>query len=101
MKRLKSQLKILILDGEVRKVSEDEKDLDKRFVSEIVPAILIAMLIPAAMMAAKKAYINIFSQAAKACSNKKGKERTNCMKDFRIKANYAKLAALKREMAKM
>lgn len=96
-----SQLKILILDGEIRKVSENEKDLDKRFVSEIIPALIaIGIIVPAALALGKKAYIDIFSKAAKACVGKKGKERTNCMKDYRIKANYARLAALKREMSK-
>ena len=57
-----------------------------------------AMLMLAAMSAAKLVYNRVFSNAARYCADQgKGtrEERTKCINDFKIRANRAKLTALK------
>ncbi|MHA1816068.1 MAG: hypothetical protein ACTSX1_08690 [Candidatus Heimdallarchaeaceae archaeon] len=87
------QLLVFMKEGQIRQVSDEEN------LSEIVP-ILIAPLVVAAAAASGAVFSRFFSQAARACSGKKGKEKTVCVKDYRIRANRARLAALKREMGK-
>ena len=88
----KSQLKVLITEGRIRNVSEDE------VVSEAI--IVPAMIIAAAVAAGKVAHAKFLSNAAKACAGKEREEKKKCMRDFKLKANYARLAALKREVSK-
>ncbi len=88
-----SQLNIFITEGKIRKLSEGE------IISEI-PILVPAMIIGAAIAAGKAAHAKFYSNAAKVCAGKEREEKKKCMQDFRIKANYARLAALKREMGK-
>jgi len=60
-----------------------------------------AMLLVAATSAAKLAYDRVFSDAARYCSNEETREaRSQCIKNYKIRANRAKLTALRREMPK-
>jgi poly-D-alanine transfer protein DltD len=88
-----NQLIVLVTEGEIRKVSEDEN------ISEaviVVPALLIAT----ALSFGRIAYDKMFSQAAKMCAAKDPNNKKQCIKDFKIKSHYAKITALKREMGK-
>ena len=87
------QLLVFMSEGVIRTVSDEEN------LSEIVP-ILIAPLVIASAAAAGAVFSRYFNQAARACSEKKGKDKTLCIKDYRVRANMARLAALKREMGK-
>ena len=87
------QLKAFIAEGKIRQVSEDEIFTE---VAIWVPAMVIA----AALAAGRVAYDQFYSKASKACKGKGLKEKQRCIRDFRLKASYAKLAALKREMGK-
>ena len=88
------QLLVFMSEGKIRRVSEDEN------LSEIAPFLLIAPLVAAAVATSSVVFGRFLSQAAKSCSGKKGKEKTLCIKDYRVRANLAKLSALKREMGK-
>ena len=88
-----SQLRVFITEGKIRNVSEDE------IISEI-PVLIPAMIIASALAVARIAHDRFFSQAAKACADKDRDDRKRCMRDFKLRANYAKLTALKREMGK-
>jgi hypothetical protein len=55
-------------------------------------AVLAALL----LYGAAKTYKRFFSQAAKACKGKSGREKTICMNNYRIKALRAQLADIKR-----
>lgn len=89
-----SQLKVFINEGEIRSVSEDE------IVSEVLSVIVVAAIIGAAAAAGKIAYQRVIMNAVRQCSNLKGDDKKRCVRDFKTKANYAKLAALKKEMTK-
>jgi len=88
-----SQLKVFINEGKIRKVYEGE------VISEVGP-IAVAAIIGVAIAAGKAAHAKFFSNAAKACAGKEREEKKKCMQDFKLKANYARMAALKREMGK-
>lgn len=89
----KSQLKILVIEGRIRKVSEGE------VISEVGP-IAVAIIIGVAVAAGKAAHAKFLGAAAKACVGKDREDKKKCMRDFRLKAGYARIAALKREMGK-
>ena len=89
-----SQLKVFINEGKIRNVSDDES------ISEIAPIIVAAAIIAAAAAAGKIAYQKVIMNAVHQCSSLKGDDKKRCVKDFKTKANYAKLAALKKEMVK-
>lgn len=57
-----------------------------------------AMLFVASRSYARIAYDKYFSQSAKVCAGRENKPL--CMKEFKIKANMARIAALRREMSK-
>ena len=86
------QLKVFINEGKIRQVYEGEMIQDAVF----IPALIIG----AALGAAKMAYSQFLSKAAIKCKGKEHSEKQKCMRDYRIKANYVKVAALKREISK-
>jgi hypothetical protein len=85
------QLLVFMSEGVIR--GEEE-------ISEIAPVVLIAPLVAAAVAVSSVAYGRYLGPAAKACASRKGKDRTVCIKNYRVRANMARLAALKREMSK-
>ncbi len=89
-----SQLKVFINEGRIRNVSEDE------VVSEVATFIVAAALIAAAAAAGKIAYQKVIMNAVKECSEMKGKDKKRCVREYKIKADYAKMAALKKEVVK-
>jgi len=88
-----SQLKVLITEGRIRKISESE------IILEVGP-LAVAIIIGAAIAAGKAAHARFLSAAAKTCAGKDREDKKKCIRDFRFKANYAKVAALKREIGK-
>lgn len=73
------------------------KEPEKVSEAFVVPA----MLIVAAVSAANLIYDRNFSNAARDCAGRQNsKEKTQCLKNYRIRANTAKVAALKREIPK-
>ena len=86
-----SQLSIFINEGRV--ASKEE------VISE-VPIVVPAVLAASAVGAARVAYDLVYSKAAQACASKPREARRQCMRDYKIRAGYAKVAALKREMTK-
>lgn len=89
-----SQLKIFINEGKIRRVSEDE------IVNEVLPFVLIPALLAIAAAAGKVAYNRVVMNSVKECAELKGDDKRRCVSEYKIKANYAKLAALKKEMVK-
>ncbi len=58
-----------------------------------------AALAAAAIAASAKIYKRFFSQSAKACAGKSGADKTNCMNQFKAKAQQAKVKALSQSIA--
>ena len=86
------QLNIFISECSLRPISEEENISEKY----LLPAVVLA----SALAAGRVAYDQFLGKAAIACAQKKGDDRKKCMRDFRLKSHYAKVAALKREMGK-
>jgi len=86
-----SQLKVFITEGKIQSEGEN--------ISEIAP-IAVALVIGAGLAVGKVAYNRFFSDVAKACAGRKQDDKRRCIRDFKLKASYAKLTALKREMGK-
>ena len=89
-----SQLKIFINEGKIRNVSDGE------IMSEAVPFIVGVAIVAAAMALGKIAYQKVIMNAVKECASLKGDDKKRCVRDYKTKANYAKLTALKKEMIK-
>jgi len=89
-----SQLKIFINEGKIRNVADGE------IISEILPVIVAAAIVAAAAALGKIAYQKVIMNAVKECSQLKGDDKKRCVRDYKTKANYAKLTALKKEMVK-
>lgn len=87
------QLSIFINEGKIRKVSESE------IVSEIAP-IAVALVAAAGLAVGKSVYNKFYSNVAKACAGRDRDDKKRCIRDFKLKANYARLSALKKEMGK-
>ncbi len=86
-----SQLEVFITEGEIRSEAEN--------ITEYAP-IGVALVIGAGLAVGKAAYNRFFSDVAKACAGRKQDDKRRCVRDFKLKASYAKLTALKREMGK-
>jgi len=86
-----AQLKVFITEGKIRSESEN--------ISEIAP-IAAALVIGAGLAVGKAVYNKFYSDVAKACAGRKQDDKRRCIRDFKLKASYAKLTALKREMGK-
>jgi len=83
------QLHAFIAEGKIRRT----EDIDEAIIKYLPPV----MIVRAAITAGKLAYNRFFGPAARACASRKGDDKKLCIKNYRLKANYAKLAALKRE----
>lgn len=88
------QLNIFINEGKIRKLSENE------IISEAIPVIAAALVTAAAFAVGKSVYNKFYSNVAKACAGRDRDDKKRCIQDFKLKANYARLAALKKEMGK-
>lgn len=85
-----NQLSHFILHQEI--VKEDETSINE-FVQ-------IAAITALAVAAGSAAYSKYFSDAAKACSDKKGMDKKICIKGYKLKGMSAKISALRKEMSK-
>ena len=87
-----SQLNIFVTEG---RISKDN-------ISEVNPLKYLppVLLIRGALAAGKAAYNKFFGPAVKACRGKSGDDKKRCIRDFKLKALYAKLAALRKDMGK-
>jgi hypothetical protein len=90
------QLTIFINEGKIQKVSEAE------ITSEIAPIAVVAvsLITAAAFAVGKSVYNKFYSNVAKACAGRDRDDKKRCIRDFKLKANYARLGALKKEMGK-
>jgi hypothetical protein len=105
------QLMALLLDGEIVELDEQaEQIVEDRFnIFETVISIphgaakpiLIGSLIFLAGQLAYAGFDRVFSNAGKACNNPRvGQTKSDCMRQYRIKALKVKKDILKREMKK-
>ena len=88
------QLTIFINEGKIQKVSEAE------IISEIAPIVAVPLITAAAFAVGKSVYNKFYSNVAKACAGRDRDDKKRCIRDFKLKANYARLSALKKEMGK-
>jgi len=89
------QMRVFLLEGKIRKVGADEV-VDEAVLKYLPPV----MVVRAAITAGKLAYNKFFGPAVKACAGRKGDDKKMCIKNYKLKANYAKLAALRKEATK-
>lgn len=88
-----AQLTVFINTGEIKKDADVQKISEE---GKLVPAMIIA----AALVVGKKAYDYFKDESRKACAGKEGDQKKICIAQFKAKAAKAKVAALKKEMAK-
>ena len=98
-----AQLKLFVIEGKIGNVTnEQEFELDKQLqeVAPIAAYYASGVVFSMATALAGKVFSKYFGEAARACAEKKGKERLICKKRFMSRAYQEKISVLRREAAK-
>jgi hypothetical protein len=93
------QIKLLIAEGKIGNVSP-EQELELDAILEVAPIAAYyasGVVWGTAIGLATKAFTKYFGEAAKACSEKTGKEKKLCMKVYTMRAYQQKITVLKTE----
>ncbi len=76
------------------------KDYSIGMIDGVTTGITAVALVALASAVAYKIYKRFLSKAAKACNNKGGMEKTNCMAKFKKQATQAKIGVLQKGLSK-